>query len=85
MASYTLALFVVAAFLALIVLAFSEPGERKPTALIGLGLIIALWVFPTPWFMVAGFSFSAIAVIIALATVTFWALAATDQLRQGFA
>lgn len=85
MASCALALFVVAAFLALIALASSEPGERKLTALIGLGVIIALWVFPTPWFMWAGLPFPAIAAIIALATVYFWARVATEQLRQAFA
>lgn len=78
------ALFVVAAFLALIAFAFSESGERKPTAFIGLGVFIALWVLPTPCFMWVGLPFSFIVAIIALATVVFWARVATDQLCQAF-
>ena len=85
MASYALALFVVAAFLALIAVALSDPSERRLAAGVGVVASALFWTVPLVMLWWIGAPFSFIVFVIALSTVVMWALIADHAIKQALA
>lgn len=82
---YGLALFVVAALLALIAVGFSDPSDRRLTTGIGVVVSASFWTVPLVMLSWIGAPFSFIVFVIALSTVAIWALLADHALKQAFA
>lgn len=82
MASCALALFVVAAFLALIAVALSDPSDRRLAAGVGVVASALFWTVPLVMLWWIGTPFSFIVFVIALSTVVMWALLADHALKQ---
>ncbi|EFQ79383.1 hypothetical protein [Corynebacterium pseudogenitalium] len=85
MDSYTLGLFIVAALLALIAVALSDPSDRHLAAGVGVVVSALFWTVPLVMLWWIGTPFSFIVFVIALSTVVMWALLADHALNQAFA
>lgn len=81
---YGLALFVVAALLALIAVGFSDPSDRRLTTGIGVVVSASFWTVPLVMLSWIGTQFSVILLVIALSTVAIWALLAKTALEEAF-
>lgn len=81
---YALAFFILAAFLALIALFFSDPSDRRFTAGIGVVVSASFWTVPPVMLSWIGTQLSVILLVIALSTVAIWALLAKTVLEEAF-
>lgn len=82
---YALAFFILAAFLALIAVGFSDPSDRRLTTGIGVVVSASFWTVPLVMLSWIGTQFSVILLVIALSTVAIWALLADHALNQALA